>query len=52
MLESISKFDVYIGAAVMGIFTGLGSAIGTYLAQKHIIEGSKRLINKIKGNKQ
>jgi len=33
----IEKFDLYIGMAIAGIFTGLGSAIGNYLANRHII---------------
>jgi hypothetical protein len=34
----IEKFDIYIGIAVNGIFTGLGVALGNWVAQKHIIE--------------
>lgn len=50
-LESISitKLDVYLGLAVGGLFTGLGAALGTYLANKHVIDGTKKLIDKMKG---
>ena len=49
MIESISKIDVYIGLAINGAATGLGSAIGAYLANKHIIEKSQAIINKLRG---
>lgn len=49
MMIDINKFDIYIGLAVTGIFSGVGSAIGNYLATKHIIEGSRRILKKFKG---
>lgn len=49
MVETISSFNIYLALALNGLATGLGSAIGTYLAQKHLIEGSKKLLSKIKG---
>ena len=48
MLENISKFDVYVGLALNGIFSGLGCAIGNYFANTHIIKRSQKLINKIR----
>ena len=42
------SLGVYIALAINGIFTGLGVAVGTYLAQKHLIDGSKRLIKRIR----
>jgi hypothetical protein len=47
--ENLSAMQVYIALAINGIFTGLGVAIGTYIAQNHIIESSKKLSSKIKG---
>jgi hypothetical protein len=34
----IERIDIYIGVAINGIFTGLGVAIGTWLAQNHILD--------------
>ena len=48
MIEQLSKFDIYIALAFNGLATGLGSAVGTYLANKHLIEGSKKILNKVK----
>ena len=45
----ITGFQLYIGMGIAGIFTGLGSAIGNYLANKHIIENVGKLKKKIMG---
>lgn len=39
----IEKWDLYLGMSIAGIFTGLGSALGTYLANKHIIERMEKI---------
>lgn len=39
----IENVDLYIGMAVAGIFTGLGSALGNYIANKHIIESMSKI---------
>jgi hypothetical protein len=39
----IENINLYIGMAIAGIFTGLGSAIGNYLAQKHAIEKIEKI---------
>jgi len=49
VLENLSAFQVYVALAINGIFTGIGVALGTYIAQNHIIESSKRISKKIKG---
>ena len=49
VIENISKVDVYIGLAMNGVFTGLGCAIGTYFANNHIIEKSKKLMQRLRG---
>lgn len=43
---------VYIALAINGLFTGLGSALGSYLATKHLIKGLEKLTKKIKGVKK
>lgn len=43
----IDNFNTYWAIAVNGIFTGLGVALGTYIANAHIIERVKQ-IRKIK----
>jgi hypothetical protein len=47
-MATIQPLDVYLAAAVMGIFTGLGSAIGSYLANKHITEKLDNLRKRLK----
>lgn len=44
----ISTLNVLIGLAVNGIFTGLGAAIGTWVAQKGVIDRFSKIKNKIK----
>ena len=44
----VQPFSLYLGMAIAGIFSGLGSAIGSYVANKHIIENLKELKNRIK----
>lgn len=34
----ITPFNVLLGLAINGIFSGLGTAIGIYIANKHIIK--------------
>ena len=47
-LGNLSSFNVYLALALNGIFTGLGVAIGSYLANKHIIERGQKIVKKIK----
>ncbi len=47
-LENLSAFDVYFALAINGIFTGIGVGIGTYIAQRHVIDNSKKIIDKLK----
>lgn len=42
----IEDWQLYFGMSLAGIFTGLGSAIGTYLAQKHFITTIEKLKKK------
>lgn len=41
--------SVYFALALNGLFTGLGSAIGSYLANKGIIERTNQLLKKLGG---
>jgi len=43
----LDDLNIYWTIAVNGIFTGLGVSIGTYLAQTHIINRSRKLAKKI-----
>jgi hypothetical protein len=52
MLEDLSTFDVYIGLAINGVFTGLGSALGSYIATKHILERMEKLSKRIRRKKK
>ena len=36
-IAELSKWDIYLGLSITGIFTGLGSALGTWIANKGII---------------
>ncbi|MEW6062811.1 MAG: hypothetical protein AB1571_00360 [Nanoarchaeota archaeon] len=44
----IEKFDLYAGMVVAGVFTGLGVALGSYLAQRHLIKTMEKFTKKIK----
>lgn len=48
MIVNFEPFSIYIALAVNGIFTGLGCALGNYMANKHIIDGVKNLKKRIK----
>ncbi|MDD3284268.1 MAG: hypothetical protein PHZ07_01605 [Patescibacteria group bacterium] len=39
----ISPLSLYIGMAISGIFTGIGVALGTYIANKYILEKTKKI---------
>ena len=39
----ISPLSLYIGMAISGIFTGIGVAVGTYIANKYILEKTKKI---------
>jgi hypothetical protein len=43
MVNYITTFQLYFGMIIAGIFTGLGSALGNYLANKHIIDKARQL---------
>lgn len=47
-LENLSALEVYIALAINGIFTGIGVAIGTYIAQRHVIDNSRRIVDKLR----
>jgi len=40
---TLTTTDYYLGMIIGGITTGFGVAIGTYIAQKHFLEGLKKL---------
>jgi len=42
---------VYLALALNGLFSGLGSALGSYLATKGLIEKTKQLFDKLKRGK-
>ena len=44
----ITQYTFYFGLILTGLFTGLGSAIGNYFANKHLIERVEKLNKKIK----
>jgi hypothetical protein len=48
MIEQLTKYDIYIAMGINGLITGFSVAIGNYLAQKHAIKGTKKIIRKIK----
>jgi len=39
---------LYVALAINGLFTGLGCALGSYVAQKHIITKTNKLIGRIR----
>jgi len=44
----LSTWNVYIGLAISGIFSGLGTALGIYFAQRHFIKRGEKLMKRIK----
>lgn len=44
----INTLNVLVGLAVNGIFTGIGAAIGTWVAQKGFIERLSKIKKNIK----
>lgn len=48
MILDISKLDVYIVIIINAIFTGLGTALGTYIAQNHLIESMRKIFRRKK----
>ena len=48
MTDYITTFQLYFGMIIAGLFTGLGSALGNYLANKHILESLSKIKNAIK----
>jgi len=53
-MADITTYQVILGGAVAGIMNGLFNRLGNYIADKHIIIKSERLLNflKKKGEKQ
>lgn len=47
METGIQPINLYIGMAISGIFTGIGVAVGTYIAEKYILTKTKKLIKKL-----
>lgn len=47
-LGTLSHLNVYLGIILNALFGGLGTGIGIYVANKHIIGNSQKLINKLK----
>ncbi len=45
---AIESFEIYIGGAIMGLFVGLGSALGNFLSQKYIIKRINHLEKKLR----
>ena len=45
---AIESFEIYIGGAIMGLFVGLGSALGNYFANRHIIKRINYIEKKVK----
>jgi len=45
MIENISNTEIYIGLAISGLFTGIGVTLGTYIANKHLIDSLSKLKN-------
>ena len=51
MIAEIQGWQVYLGLALNGLFTGLGSAIGIYFAQRFFITHADKIGRK-NGNKR
>ena len=45
-MVEISSTNILIGLAINGVFTGIGTAIGNYFANRHIVSAYERLLKK------
>lgn len=45
---TLSPLNVYLVLALNGLFTGLGSALGIYIANNHLIKRGQQLSKRIK----
>ena len=50
-MVEISSTNLLLGLAINGIFTGIGVAIGTWVANRHIITRAEKLGGKLKGER-
>lgn len=50
-MVELSETSLLIGLAINGIFTGIGVAIGTWIANSHIIAKIKSIGSKLRGEK-
>jgi len=50
-MVEITPITILIGLAINGIATGIGSAIGNYVANQHIIKTIENVGSKLKGDK-
>lgn len=46
-MRSIPKLNDYAGLIVVGMFTGFGNAVGSYLANKHAAKHMDAMTSKI-----
>ena len=46
--EMFETINVYVALAINGIFSGIGAATGTYIAQAHIIRGARRVVRRLR----
>lgn len=42
MIMTTETFSLHIALAINGIFTGLGVELRTYIANQHIVDGTKK----------
>lgn len=48
-MVELTTINIFVGLAFNGLFTGIGTALGVYFANKHIIQGSGKIINMVRG---
>ena len=46
----LDNFNIYFGVVVNALFTGIGVALGSYIANSHVIKNITKLKKKIKKN--
>lgn len=50
-MVEITSTNLLLGLAINGIFTGIGVAIGTWIANRHIITRAEKLGGKLNGDR-
>ena len=46
-MTTITPFQLYVGMIISGVLSGVGVAIGMYLANKYLLTNTERMIQRL-----